>query len=175
MYHGIINVYKDAGYTSFDVIAKLRNILGQKKIGHTGTLDPEATGVLPVCLGVGTKACDFLMEHTKTYRAVLLFGKTTDTEDIFGTVLEECPVNVKAEDVVEVINSFIGTYDQLPPMYSAIKINGQKLCDLARRGRVVERTHRKVDIIDIKIEKIELPRVYMEVTCGKGTYIRSLC
>lgn len=175
MYHGIINVYKDAGYTSFDVIAKLRNILGQKKIGHTGTLDPEATGVLPVCLGVGTKACDFLMEHTKTYRAVLLLGKTTDTEDIFGEVLEERAVDITEEDVVETINSFIGPYDQMPPMYSAIKINGQKLCDLARSGRVVERTPRKVDILDIKIEKIELPRVYMEVTCGKGTYIRSLC
>lgn len=175
MYHGIINVYKDAGYTSFDVIAKLRNILGQKKIGHTGTLDPEATGVLPVCLGVGTKACDFLMEHTKTYRAVLLLGKTTDTEDIFGEVLEERAVDVTEEDVVETINSFIGPYDQMPPMYSAIKINGQKLCDLARSGRVVERTPRKVDILNIKIEKTELPRVYMEVTCGKGTYIRSLC
>ena len=175
MYHGIINVYKDAGYTSFDVIAKLRNILGQKKIGHTGTLDPEATGVLPVCLGVGTKACDFLMEHTKTYRAVLLLGKTTDTEDIFGEVLEEKPVNVSEEDIVKVINSFAGSYDQLPPMYSAIKINGQKLCDLARSGKVVERKPRRVDIIDIRIEKIKLPRVYMEVTCGKGTYIRSLC
>lgn len=175
MYHGIINVYKDAGYTSFDVIAKLRNILGQKKIGHTGTLDPEATGVLPVCLGVGTKACDFLMEHTKTYRAVLLLGKTTDTEDVFGTVLEEKEVNVTEIEVEDVINSFIGSYDQMPPMYSAIKINGQKLCDLARSGKTVERTARKVDIIDIKIEKIDLPKVYMEVTCGKGTYIRSLC
>lgn len=175
MYHGIINVYKDAGYTSFDVIAKLRNILGQKKIGHTGTLDPEATGVLPVCLGVGTKACDFLMEHSKTYRAVLLLGKTTDTEDIFGQVLEEKPVNVNENEIYEIINSFIGSYNQLPPMYSAIKINGQKLCDLARKGKVVERTPRKVDITDIRIEKIELPRVWIEVSCGKGTYIRSLC
>jgi len=175
MYHGIINVYKDAGYTSFDVIAKLRNILRQKKIGHTGTLDPEATGVLPVCLGVGTKACDFLMEHEKTYRAVLLLGKTTDTEDIFGEVLEEKPVMVNEEEIKDIINSFIGTYEQLPPMYSAIKINGQKLCDLARSGKVVERKTRTVEILDIKIEKIELPRVWMEVSCGKGTYIRSLC
>lgn len=175
MYHGIINVYKDAGYTSFDVIAKLRNILGQRKIGHTGTLDPEATGVLPVCLGVGTKACDFLMEHTKTYRAVLLLGKNTDTQDIFGTILEEKEVNVSEDKLIEIINSFIGTYDQLPPMYSAIKVNGKKLCDIARSGKTIERKPRRVEISDIKIEKIEFPRVYMEVTCGKGTYIRSLC
>lgn len=175
MYHGIINVYKDAGYTSFDVIAKLRNILGQKKIGHTGTLDPQATGVLPVCLGVGTKACDFLMEHTKTYRAVLLLGKTTDTEDVFGNVLNEKSVDIDEEELVNIINGFIGKYDQLPPMYSAIKINGQKLCDIARSGRVVERKTRSVEIIDIKIEKIKLPRVWMEVSCSKGTYIRSLC
>ena len=175
MYHGIINVYKEAGYTSFDAIAKLRRILGQRKIGHTGTLDPEAKGVLPICLGAATKACDYLLDHIKTYRAVLLLGITTDTEDIFGEVLTENSVNVAEDAVREAVNSFKGRYEQLPPMYSAIKINGQKLCDVARSGKSVERKLRTVEIIDINIEKIELPRVYFEITCGKGTYIRSLC
>ncbi len=175
MYHGIINVYKEAGCTSFDVIARLRTILGQRKIGHTGTLDPGAKGVLPVCLGVATKTCDFLVDHTKTYRAVLLLGVTTDTEDIFGQVLESKEVQATEAEVEDAVLSFIGTYEQLPPMYSAIKVNGQKLCDVARSGRQVERKTRNVDILDIRIENISLPEVTFEVRCGRGTYIRSLC
>ena len=130
MYDGIINVYKEPGYTSFDVVAKLRGILHQKKIGHTGTLDPQAEGVLVVCLGKATKLCDILPDHDKEYEAVLLLGTTTDTEDMTGTVLTEQPVDVTEEQVRQVIASYVGTYEQVPPMYSAIKVNGQKLYDL---------------------------------------------
>ena len=142
MYNGIMNIYKEAGFTSNDVVAKLRGICRQKKIGHTGTLDPDAEGVLPVCLGKATKLCDLLTDKEKTYRAVLLLGKTTDTQDISGTVLSEAPVTAEEEKVREAILSFVGDYDQIPPMYSALKVNGQKLCDLARAGKEVERKPR---------------------------------
>ena len=175
MIHGVINIYKERGFTSHDVVGKLRGILRQKKIGHTGTLDPDAEGVLPVCLGKATKLCDLLTDKEKTYRAVLLLGKTTDTQDVSGTVLSEAPVTAEEEKVREAILSFVGDYDQIPPMYSALKVNGQKLCDLARAGKEVERKPRRVTIREIRIEKIDLPRVTMEVTCSKGTYIRTLC
>lgn len=175
MIHGVINIYKERGFTSHDVVGKLRGILRQKKIGHTGTLDPDAEGVLPVCLGKATKLCDLLTDKEKTYRAVLLLGKTTDTQDVSGTVLSEVPVTAEEEKVREAILSFVGDYDQIPPMYSALKVNGQKLCDLARAGKEVERKPRRVTIREIRIEKIDLPRVTMEVTCSKGTYIRTLC
>ncbi len=176
MYDGIINVYKEKGYTSFDVVAKMRGILGQKKVGHTGTLDPEAEGVLPVCAGKGTKLCDMLTDHDKTYRATLLLGIDTDTQDTTGTVLAKISTEGLSEEAVrEAILSFIGNYDQIPPMYSALKVNGRKLCDLAREGIVVERKARPVTIYDIRIEEICLPEVVMTVSCSKGTYIRTLC
>ena len=172
---GIINVYKEKGYTSHDVVAKMRGILRMKKIGHTGTLDPDAEGVLPVCLGRGTKLCDMLTDRSKTYRAVLLLGRETDTQDTSGTVIKESPVSVTQEEVRAAVMSFLGHYDQVPPMYSALKVNGKKLYELARAGREVERQARPVEILELKIDSIELPRVTMTVSCSKGTYIRTLC
>lgn len=175
MINGVINIYKERGFTSHDVVAKLRGILKQKKIGHTGTLDPDAEGVLPVCLGKGTRLCDMLTDHSKVYEAVLLLGQSTDTQDVSGTVLQEAPVEVSGEEVREAVMSFVGPYEQIPPMYSALKVNGQKLCDLARAGKEVERKARPVEIYEIQIEEVDLPRVRMTVSCSKGTYIRTLC
>lgn len=172
---GIINVYKEKGFTSHDVVAKLRGILRMKKIGHTGTLDPAAEGVLPVCLGKGTRLCDMLTDKTKTYRAVLLLGQETDTQDTTGVVQAEYPVHVTEEEVRKAIVSFLGDYMQIPPMYSALKVNGKKLYELARQGKEVERQARPVQILDIQIESIDLPRATFFVTCSKGTYIRTLC
>lgn len=175
MYNGIINVYKDKGFTSHDVVAKLRGILKQKKIGHTGTLDPDAMGVLPVCLGSGTKLCDMLTDRSKEYEAVMLLGITTDTEDISGEVLSKSDVSISVEQIVEAIMSFTGEYNQIPPMYSAIKVNGKKLYELAREGKTIERKARPVVINKIQIVSINLPEITFRVDCGKGTYIRSLC
>ena len=176
MIHGIINVYKEKGYTSHDVVAKLRGIAGQKKIGHTGTLDPDAEGVLPVCLGKATKVCELLIDKDKTYRAVLFLGQTTDTQDASGTVLETSDVsNLNEVQVTEAVQSFVGEYAQIPPMYSALKVGGKKLYELAREGKTVERKARNVMIHSIKILRVDLPRVEMEVSCSKGTYIRTLC
>lgn len=172
---GIINVYKEKGFTSHDVVAKLRGILRMKKIGHTGTLDPAAEGVLPVCLGKGTRLCDMMTDKTKTYRAVLLLGQETDTQDTTGVVQAEYPVHVTEEEVRKAIVSFLGDYMQIPPMYSALKVNGKKLYELARQGKEVERQARPVQILDIQIESIDLPRATFFVTCSKGTYIRTLC
>ena len=176
MVNGILNVYKEKGYTSHDVVAKLRGIVGQKKIGHTGTLDPDAEGVLPVCLGRATKVCDMLTEKDKTYEAVLLLGKETDTQDISGTVLRVGETEgLTQEQVKDCVMSFVGEYDQIPPMYSALKVNGKKLYELAREGKTIERKSRKVEIKEIRILEMALPRVRMEVSCSKGTYIRTLC
>ena len=176
MINGIVNIYKEKGYTSHDVVAVLRKVVGQKKIGHTGTLDPDATGVLPVCLGRATKVRELLTDHDKTYEALLLLGKTTDTQDISGEVLEERdPGDLTEEEVRSCIESFIGEYDQIPPMYSALKVNGKKLYELAREGKTVERKSRKVQIHGIRILEMNLPHVRMEVDCSKGTYIRTLC
>ncbi|MBR1865068.1 MAG: tRNA pseudouridine(55) synthase TruB [Lachnospiraceae bacterium] len=175
MYHGVINVYKESGFTSFDVVAKLRGILRQKKIGHTGTLDPEAEGVLVVCLGKATRLCEVLTDKDKSYEATLLLGKRTDTEDSTGTVLSQQEVSVSEQEVREAILSFVGGYDQIPPMYSAIKVHGKKLYELARAGIEVERAPRHVMIHAIEIESMELPYVRFRISCGKGTYIRSLC
>ena len=175
MINGILNVYKEKGYTSHDVVAKLRGIVGQKKIGHTGTLDPEAEGVLPVCLGKATKVCDLLTEKDKVYEAVLLLGKETDTQDLTGKVLAEKPVTAEKDEVEGAIRSFEGAYDQIPPMYSALKVQGQKLCDLARKGIEVERKPRRVYIYKVEILQVDIPRVVMRVHCSKGTYIRTLC
>jgi tRNA pseudouridine55 synthase len=176
MLHGILNVYKEKGYTSHDVVAVLRGITGQKKIGHTGTLDPDAEGVLPVCLGKATKLSGLLTEKDKAYRAVLLLGVVTDTQDISGKVLERHNTDTLREaDTKEAIRGFIGEYDQIPPMYSALKMDGKKLYELAREGRTVERKARRVSVYDIQIISMELPRVEIEVSCSKGTYIRTLC
>ena len=175
MYDGILNVYKEKGYTSHDVVAKLRGILRQKKIGHTGTLDPEAEGVLPVCLGKATKVCGLLTEKDKVYEAVLLLGRTTDTQDITGTILEEKDAACSVELVEAVLKMFEGAQTQIPPMYSALKVNGKKLCDLARAGIEVERKPREITVFSIQIKEIALPRVRMEIHCSKGTYIRTLC
>lgn len=175
MINGIINVYKEKGFTSFDVVAKMRGMFHQKKIGHTGTLDPDAEGVLPVCLGKATKVCDLLTDKDKEYKAVLLLGQETDTQDISGEILNVSEVNVNEEEVRDAILSFIGDYEQVPPMYSALKVNGQKLCDLARKGITVERKARPVVIHKIEITNINLPEVEMIVSCSKGTYIRTLC
>lgn len=175
MKSGIINVYKEKGFTSFDVVAKLRGILRTKKIGHTGTLDPDAEGVLPVCIGRATKVCDILTDKDKVYEAVMLLGVETDTQDTSGEILKELPVTVSEECVKETILSFIGDYAQVPPMYSALKVNGKKLYELAREGKTVERKARNVQIFSIEILEINLPRVRMSVHCSKGTYIRTLC
>ncbi|MGL5437736.1 MAG: tRNA pseudouridine(55) synthase TruB [Lachnospiraceae bacterium] len=173
--NGIINVYKEKGFTSHDVVAKMRGILRMKKIGHTGTLDPDAQGVLPVCLGRATKLCDMLTDKTKTYRAGLLLGTATDTQDITGTVTAKHPVQNTEMEIRAAIQSFLGTYYQIPPMYSALKVNGKKLYELARAGKEIERQPRPVEIADIQIEQIDIPRVTFTVTCSKGTYIRTLC
>lgn len=237
MIDGIINVYKEQGFTSHDVVAKLRGILHQKKIGHTGTLDPDAVGVLPVCLGSGTKLCDMLTDTDKVYRATMLLGLSTDTQDTSGAILSECAAALKdgeqacagplkasgaiadtyaaapkqsplltdeaagmpeilldADAIRAAIHSFVGAYDQVPPMYSALKVNGRKLYELAREGREVERAPRRVEIHEIVIERMEtveeviagipfkaappkLPKIQvtMTVRCSKGTYIRTLC
>ena len=153
----------------------MRGIFGQKKIGHTGTLDPDAQGVLPVCLGKATKVCDLLTDKDKVYKATMLLGIQTDTLDISGKVCNKAVVNVTEQQVRDVISTFVGTIEQVPPMYSALKVNGKKLYELAREGKTIERKARKVSIYDITIDEICLPEVVMTVSCSKGTYIRSLC
>ncbi|MEF9840440.1 MAG: tRNA pseudouridine(55) synthase TruB [Lachnospiraceae bacterium] len=176
MLHGVMNIWKEKGFTSHDVVAKLRGILGQRKIGHTGTLDPDAVGVLPVCLGKATKLCDMLTDTDKVYEAILLLGQTTDTQDTSGMILSKASTeSLDEEKVLSCISSYIGRYEQVPPMYSAQKINGKKLYELAREGKIVERKAKSVWIHHIEINRMELPRVYITVTCSKGTYIRTLC
>lgn len=175
MLNGIIIVNKEKDFTSHDVVAKLRGILKQKKIGHTGTLDPQAQGVLPVCLGNATKLCDVLTDKKKEYVATLLLGVTTDTEDMTGTVLTQNEVTVTEEKVREVVASFVGKSMQVPPMYSALKVNGKKLYELAREGKVVEREARPIEVYELEILSVDLPRVELRVFCSKGTYIRTLC
>lgn len=175
MFNGVINVYKEPGFTSFDVVAKLRGIAKQKKIGHTGTLDPDAVGVLPVCLGRATKLCELLTDETKEYKAVLLLGRVTDTQDTSGAVLEEHPVDVTEEELRRTVESFRGEQMQVPPMYSALKVNGKKLYELAREGKTVERKARPVTFYELEIGEIRFPEVELRVVCSKGTYIRTLC
>ena len=197
--NGILCVYKEAGYTSHDVINRLRRISNQKKIGHTGTLDPNAEGVLPVCFGNATKVCGILTDTDKCYRAELILGKVTDSYDITGEVLSEQEVHVTVRQLQEVMREFVGTQLQTPPMFSARKVNGQKLYDLARQGIVVEREQKEITVYDIILESIvccdetgreieknaisfdanmlstEVMRAYITVHCSKGTYIRSIC
>lgn len=176
---GILNVYKEKGWTSFDVVAKLRGILKMKKIGHAGTLDPNAEGVLIVALGGGTKAISYLEDRTKTYEAVLKLGVCTDTEDIWGKVISENEVNVTQAEIMEAVRKFEGEIEQVPPMYSALHHDGKRLYELAREGKVVERKARKITVEAIHVNEIHLGddenTVTMTVRCSKGTYIRTLC
>ena len=175
--NGILILDKPKGLTSRDVVNIACKSLNTKKIGHTGTLDPDAEGVLPVCVGKATKLCELLLEKSKTYQAMFILGLTTDTQDISGNVLKESDVNVTREDIEKAIMSFVGGYDQIPPMYSALKVNGKKLYELAREGKEVERKPRRVvlDNIDIIDISDDLKHITIRVDCSKGTYIRTLC
>lgn len=173
---GIFNIYKEKGFTSHDVVAVVRRTIHMKKVGHTGTLDPDAEGVLPVCVGKATKLSDVIMDGRKSYRAMLKLGVTTTTEDASGEVLETKPVDFNEEKIREVVDSFIGRLEQVPPMYSAVKVNGKKLYELAREGKEIERKSRTIEVYDIRIRQFLPPdRVEMDVDCSKGTYIRTLC
>ncbi|MGV8079009.1 MAG: tRNA pseudouridine(55) synthase TruB [Syntrophales bacterium] len=173
--NGVVVVDKPAGRTSHRVVQDVRRVLGVRKAGHMGTLDPLATGVLPVCLGEATKLAPFLMEGSKEYRATLLLGTTTDTLDREGRVLSSREVHVSAGDIEDVIPRFIGRIRQVPPVYSAIKLQGEPLYRKARRGEVVISPPRWVDITQLDIEDVRLPHLTLRATCSKGTYIRSLC
>ena len=173
---GVININKPGGLTSFDVVAILRKTLNMKKIGHTGTLDPDATGVLPICIGKATKLVEFLTSDEKQYIATVKLGITTDTQDISGNVLEERDVCVSEEDILNASKKFTGKIFQIPPMYSAIKVNGKKLYEIARQGEEIERAPREIEIFDISISDFNNGEktFKMVVSCSKGTYIRTL-
>ena len=172
---GLIIVNKEEGITSQGVVNRVKRIFGVKKAGHTGTLDPMATGVLPVLIGRGVKASEFMLTSAKHYGATLLLGVTTDTEDVTGTVLSECEVTPAEDEVYRTIDGFVGEIMQTPPMYSALKVGGRKLCDLARRGESVKREARPVTVYSIKAERLSDTEYYLDVECSKGTYIRTLC
>ena len=173
--NGILIVDKPIGMSSHDVVSFVRRLTGVRRVGHTGTLDPMATGVLPVCIGVATKVTSLLQDADKVYRAELVLGMTTDTYDCEGEVLTECAVNCTKKEIIDTILTFQGEQEQIPPMYSAIKKDGKRLYELAREGKQIERTPRPVQIHSIELLDIELPYFKMRVHCGKGTYIRSLC
>ena len=176
MPNGIIIIDKPAGWTSMDVCAKLRGILHEKRVGHAGTLDPMATGVLPVFVGQATKAVSFAENGRKVYEAVLQLGRVTDTQDTTGETLEERAVTVTADDVCAALPRFLGEIEQIPPMYSAIKVNGQKLYDLARQGKEVARKPRRITIYDLALtDELGNGQYALRVECSKGTYIRTLC
>ncbi len=174
-YSGIINIYKPKGITSNGVVTRVRRILGMKKVGHTGTLDPEAEGVLPICVGKATKVAGMLTDSDKAYRAVIRLGVTTDSQDMTGEVISTAEVNVTREQFEKAVKKFEGEIQQIPPMYSAIKLNGQPLYKLARQGIEVERKPRNVTISEIKILDFSGETAEIEVYCSKGTYIRTLC
>ncbi|MBA4494376.1 tRNA pseudouridine(55) synthase TruB [Paenactinomyces guangxiensis] len=177
--HGIIPVYKPKGYTSHDIVARVRRLAGQKKVGHTGTLDPEVEGVLPVCLGQATRLVEYIQEMPKRYSGSFMLGISTDTQDQTGTVLEKAVVsNIDLPTVEKVFGQFHGEIKQIPPMYSAVKVQGRRLYDLARSGHEVERPSRKVTIYQLICTGFtpgEYPVVHFDVICSKGTYIRTLC
>ena len=173
--NGIVIVDKPEGWTSQDVVSKLRGVLQTRRIGHGGTLDPMATGVLPVFVGRATRAVEFFEHAEKTYEATLQLGITTDTEDITGTVLEENPVSVTKTQFLSVLEQFKGEIQQIPPMYSALKVNGQKLYQLARRGKEVERQPRTITIHQLELVEFTGSAARIQVRCSKGTYIRTLC
>ncbi len=173
--NGIVIIDKPEGWTSQDVVSKLRGVLHTKRIGHGGTLDPMATGVLPVFVGRATRGVEFFEHAEKTYETVLRLGVTTDTEDITGTVLEEKPVDISQSVFEAVLEQFRGEIQQVPPMYSALKVNGQKLCDLARKGKEVERKSRTITIFSLDCLEFSGNTARLRVRCSKGTYIRTLC
>ena len=175
MTSGVVILHKEAGMTSFAAVSRLKKIFQEKKAGHTGTLDPDATGVLIVCLGKATKLVEYFSDDEKTYEAVLLLGRTTDTEDASGTVLCEKEVTCTAAEARAAVLSFLGTQEQVPPMYSAKKVDGQRLYQLARRGEDVARKAQTIEIKALDILSIDLPRIRFSVRCSKGTYIRTLC
>ncbi|QHT60741.1 tRNA pseudouridine(55) synthase TruB [Paenibacillus lycopersici] len=180
MIDGILAVWKPAGWTSHDVVAKVRGILKVKRIGHTGTLDPQVTGVLPLCVGRATRVVEYVQERPKSYEAVMRFGLSTDTEDMTGTVTNELPsVSLTEARIREVLASFIGEIDQVPPMFSAVRVDGKRLYELAREGQVIERQSRKVSIYELELLEAQLdqphPVIRFSVVCSKGTYIRTLC
>lgn len=175
---GVINVYKEKGWTSHDVVSKIRVTLKQngikEKVGHTGTLDPNATGVLPICIGKATKLSDYIMDGNKVYKCQLILGLKTNTDDITGEIIQTSDIPTESE-VKDSINSFIGSYYQTPPMYSALKVNGKKLYEYARKGQEIEVKKRLVNIEKILIEKVNQKEYELTIYCSKGTYIRSLC
>ena len=173
--NGIVIIDKPAGWTSQDVVSKLRGALHTKRIGHGGTLDPMATGVLPVFVGRATRGVEFFEHAEKTYEAVLQLGIATDTEDITGEVLEKKEVHISEAEFMAVLPKFMGKIQQVPPMYSALKVNGQKLCDLARKGREVERQPREIEIFRLECTEFTGITARLVVRCSKGTYIRTLC
>lgn len=174
--NGVLNIFKPKGMSSFDAVKVVKKVAGTGKVGHTGTLDPEATGVLPICIGRATKIIDYIMDSEKVYEVTLKLGIRTTTYDLEGEVLEERdPSHLTEEEILNSINSFKGEYSQIPPMYSALKQNGVRLYELARKGIEVERKGRLVNIYNLEDIKINNPYISMKVTCSKGTYIRSLC
>ena len=173
--NGVLNIYKPLGITSNGVVTRIRRLTGIKKVGHTGTLDPEAEGVLPICIGKGTKVAGMLTDSNKAYRATIRLGVTTDSQDMTGTVLSQCEVKVSQEDFENAVMSFVGEISQIPPMYSAIKQNGQPLYKLARKGVEVERKPRNITIFKIEIIEFSGETAVFDVYCSKGTYIRTLC
>jgi tRNA pseudouridine55 synthase len=173
--NGILNINKSTGYSSFDVVRKVKKLAHTKKVGHTGTLDPEASGVLPICIGKATKFADYIMKADKVYRTHLKLGVVTDTYDKEGSIVSTSEVISDEDEIIKTIKSYIGKSKQIPPMYSALKINGQRLYSLARQGINVERKPRDIEIFSIDILEINIPDVIFDVKCSKGTYIRSLC
>lgn len=174
--NGVLNIFKPKGMSSFDAVRVVKKVAGTGKVGHTGTLDPEATGVLPICIGRATKIIDYIMDSEKVYEVTLKLGIRTTTYDLEGEVLEERdPSHLTEEEILNSINSFKGEYSQIPPMYSALKQNGVRLYELARKGIEVERKGRLVNIYNLEDIKINNPYISMKVACSKGTYIRSLC
>lgn len=180
-FEGVLPVYKPAGFTSHDVVAKMRRILKMKRIGHTGTLDPQVTGVLPLCLGRATRVVEYMQELPKEYLATLRLGLATDTEDLTGEVIErsESAVEVTQDQVQQVLEKFLGTISQVPPMYSAVKVDGKRLYELAREGKTVERKSREVTIYELELIGMEVSNGTTDISfralCSKGTYIRTLC
>ena len=172
---GVLIVNKHTGVTSHDIVGKIRRLYNTRRVGHTGTLDPDASGVLVILIGRAAKAAEYLVSDTKKYRATLRLGLTTDTEDASGNILTECKDIPNADTVMSVCKDFIGEIEQIPPMYSALKKDGQKLCDLARRGITVEREARRITVFELKCEKINETDYSLNVFCSSGTYIRTLC
>ena len=173
--NGIVIIDKPQGWTSQDVTARLRRVFNTRRIGHGGTLDPMATGVLPVFVGRATRGVEFFEHAEKAYETVLRLGLTTDTEDVFGNTLTEQEVPITETEFSSILNRFRGKIQQVPPMYSALKVNGQKLCDLARKGKEVERQPREIEIFELTLLEFSGNTARLRVRCSKGTYIRTLC